>query len=126
MVSVWVFAIVADMYRPAASAMLADLVPIDRRPHAFALMYIAINLGFAIAPPIGGILAEYSFQWLFWGDALTMLVYGAIILAVINESMPQRDTPDSTNNADDDSTWGGRCRDVARHDLRLFLRLRRS
>lgn len=87
--TVGLFALVGDMYRPAASAMIADHVDVDRRPHAFALMYIAINLGFAIAPPIGGILAEYSFQWLFWGDAATMLLYGVIILAFISESIPK-------------------------------------
>jgi MFS family permease len=86
MLSVGVFAMIADLYRPAASAMIADLVPIDRRPHAFALMYISINLGFAIAPPIGGMLAAYSFQWLFWLDAMSMLVYGVIILFAVKET----------------------------------------
>ena len=88
MATVGLFALVSDMYRPAASAMIADLVSVQRRPHAFALMYISINLGFAIAPPIGGLLAELSFQWLFWGDALTMLLYGGIILAMIRETLP--------------------------------------
>ncbi|MCG8652438.1 MAG: MFS transporter, partial [Pirellulales bacterium] len=85
------FALISDMYRPAASAMIADLVTEDRRPHAFALMYISINLGFAIAPPLGGLLAEYSFQWLFWGDALTMSLYGLIIVTLIRESHPGQD-----------------------------------
>ena len=98
MLAVGLFAFVADMYRPAASAMIADHVPVHRRPHAFALMYISINLGFAIAPPIGGLLAEYSFAWLFWGDAITMVAYGCIILAVIPESRPQSHTrPDRTS-----------------------------
>ena len=44
------FAMVAEMYRPAASAMIADLVPPDHRAHAFSLMYVSINLG---APGVG-------------------------------------------------------------------------
>ena len=100
MTSVFVFALLSDMYRPAASAMVADLVKIDRRPHAFALMYISINLGFAIAPPVGGLLAEYSYQWLFWGDALTMALYGVIVLVSIPETLPrQSPAPDADADA---------------------------
>lgn len=90
MTTIGLFAIVSDMYRPAAAAMIADQVDVNRRPHAFALMYIAINLGFAIAPPLGGFLAEFSFRWLFWGDAITMLLFGLFILAWIPESRPKR------------------------------------
>lgn len=82
------FALVADLYRPAASAMIADVVSIDRRPHAFALMYISVNLGFAIAPPVGGFLARLSFESLFWIDAATMMAYGLVILFLIEESAP--------------------------------------
>ena len=98
MLSVGVFAMVADLYRPAAAAMIGDLVPIDRRPHAFALMYISINLGFAIAPPIGGLLAGFSFEWLFWIDAFTMLAYGLIILLAIEETLPTAESSGSDPN----------------------------
>ncbi len=90
--AVGVFALVTDMYRPAASAMIADLVPVLKRPHAFARMYISLNLGFAIAPPIGGILAEFSFRWFFLGDAITMCLDGLIIFAFIPESLSGRAT----------------------------------
>ncbi|MCO8122440.1 MFS transporter [Stieleria sp. TO1_6] len=88
MLSVGAFALVADLYRPAAAAMIADLVSVDRRSHAFALMYISVNLGFAIAPPVGGLLAGYSFEWLFWIDAISMAVYGIIIVFAIAETRP--------------------------------------
>lgn len=92
MLTVGAFAMVADLYRPAASAMIGDLVSKDRRSHAFALLYISVNLGFSIAPPVGGLLAGFSFQWLFWIDALTMIGYGLIILFSIAESRPPRVT----------------------------------
>ena len=94
MLSLGAFAFISDMYRPAASAMVADLVPVDKRPHAFALMYISVNLGFAIAPPVGGILAGYSFTLLFIGDAATMFLFGLIILFAIRETRPV-DAPES-------------------------------
>src|SRR5262249_39778780 len=83
-------ALLADMSRPAASAMIADLVEPIRRPHAFGLMYVSINLGFAVAPVVGGMLAKYSFKLLFWLDALTSLTYAAIILLRIRETLPAR------------------------------------
>lgn len=90
MATVTAFGIIAEMYRPAASAMIGDLVEPARRPHAFGLMYVAINLGFAVGPVIGGLIAAYSFQWLFWGDAFTSCMYGLIIFFFIKETLPSR------------------------------------
>lgn len=86
--AIFAFAVLNEMYRPAAAAMIGDLVSSEQRPLAFGLMYIAINLGFAISPPIGGILATYSFDWLFWGDSATTAAYGFIIWYFIRESRP--------------------------------------
>ncbi len=76
----------AELYRPASSALLADLVPVGRRVTAFALYRLAINAGFAMGPAAAGFLADRSFLWLFWGDALTSAVFG--VLAVI--ALPKR------------------------------------
>ncbi|MCS7468944.1 MFS transporter [Stieleria sp. ICT_E10.1] len=105
MLSVGVFALVADLYRPAAAAMIGDLVSIDRRPHAFALMYISINLGFAIAPPIGGLLAGYSFEWLFWIDAASMIMYGGIIALTIEETHPRRVSVEAEPSRSPRASW---------------------
>ena len=86
---VLVFAMVVEMYRPAASAMIADLTDPVQRPHAFGLMYVAINLGFAVGAFVGGKIAGYGFQWLFWGDALTAAIYGLIIVLAISETLPK-------------------------------------
>ncbi|QDT09876.1 MDR family MFS transporter [Planctomycetes bacterium K23_9] len=96
MLAVGAFSSLAEMYRPAASAMIADVVTVKQRAHAFALMYIAINLGFAIAPTLGGALASYSFQLLFVGDAVTMSAYGVIVLLMIKEALPSETLPSET------------------------------
>lgn len=88
------FPLLGEMYRPAANAMVADLVPPGRRAYAFGLMYVAINLGFAVGPALGGWIQErYSFQWLFWGDAVTCAVYALIILAFVRETKPAHALP---------------------------------
>lgn len=89
-VATFTFAVIGDMYRPAASAMIADLVEPDRRPHAYGLMYIAINLGFAVGPVIGGFIMQWSIKWLFYGDALTSCAYAVVIIFAIRETAPNR------------------------------------
>lgn len=90
LVGIALFAFVGDMYRPAASAMIGDLVEPARRPHAFGMMYVAINLGFAVGPLVAGALAKYSFRYLFWGDAVTSWAYALIIYGAIRETLPAK------------------------------------
>jgi len=96
------YGLVAEMFRPACMAMLSDVTEPSQRPAAFGLLYISINLGFAMGPPIGGFLAAQSYSLLFWGDAVTMAIFGAIVLLGLSESrglleknteQPPRDVP---------------------------------
>lgn len=70
----------SEMYRPAAHALIGDLVPADARVAAFGMYRFAINLGFAAGPATAGFLADRSFLYLFVGDALTSIGYGCIAL----------------------------------------------
>lgn len=88
LILMFAFSVTMEMYRPAASAMISDLAGTQERPHAFGLMYIAYNLGFAVAAPLGGFLAEHSFQWLFIGDAMTTGLYAILIALFISETSP--------------------------------------
>jgi len=87
---VFIFALVAEMYRPAGSAMIADLVPPAERPYAYTLTYIAINLGFAIGPAVAGLLVKWSYGLLFVIDAGTTSAYGLLIVLFIRETLPRR------------------------------------
>jgi MFS family permease len=75
----------AELYRPASSALLADLVPVGRRVTAFALYRLSINAGFAMGPAAAGFLADRSFLWLFLGDALTSAAFGVLAVAALPE-----------------------------------------
>ena len=68
----------AELYRPASSALLADLVPAGQRVTAFAAYRMALNAGFAFGPATAGLLAKKSFLWLFVGNAATSLLYGVL------------------------------------------------
>jgi MFS family permease len=66
----------AELYRPASSALIADLTPHGRRITGFAMYRLAVNAGVAAGPAVAGFLAQRSFLWLFIGDAATSVVYG--------------------------------------------------
>jgi len=80
-----------DIYRPAVSALIADLVRPEYRARAFALLYWAINLGVAVAGVAGGYLASRSFWLLFVADAITCVAFAALIARAVPETRPERD-----------------------------------
>lgn len=77
-----------DLYRPAVSAAVADLVPPESRTRGFGYIYWAINLGAAVAPVLAGVMADYSYLALFFADALTTLLFGLIVLFGFRETRP--------------------------------------
>ncbi len=80
---------VADLYRPAASAIISDLLPSDQRATGFAALRMAVNLGFALGMAMGGLLADWNWRWLFFGDGLTTLLYGLVVYVYIPETRPE-------------------------------------
>src|SRR6266571_60088 len=85
---------VADLYRPAASAIISDLLPSDQRATGFAALRMAVNLGFALGMAMGGLLADWNWRWLFFGDGLTTLLYGVVVYVYIPETRPEEaETP---------------------------------
>src|SRR5271156_3720073 len=73
------FAVLNESVRPASLSMVSDLVPPAQRKSAFALSRLAANLGMSVGPAIGGILAVYSFRWLFLVDGTTSILAGAVL-----------------------------------------------
>jgi len=73
----------AELYRPASSALLADLVPPEQRVTAYSAYRLALNAGWAFGPATAGFLTEYSFFWLFVGDAITSALFGIVALFLL-------------------------------------------
>lgn len=70
-------------YQPAANALVADLIPEQRRLAAFAVLRQSSNAGFAFGTAAAGFLVTHSTFWLFAGDALTTAAYGFIALLML-------------------------------------------
>ncbi|HUP60293.1 MAG TPA: MFS transporter [Thermoanaerobaculia bacterium] len=85
-----------ELYRPAASALLGDVVTEEQRVAAFGMYRFAVNLGFAAGPATAGFLADHSFFLLFAGDAITSFVYGIVALVALphgNRSSTKEEKP---------------------------------
>lgn len=92
-VSTFVLGMFTDLYRPAVSAAIADLVPTANRAKAFGYLYWAINLGAALAPLAAGLIARFNYLLLFIGDAVTTFIYGLIVLRRVPETQPIEAAP---------------------------------
>ncbi|WP_344611419.1 MFS transporter [Dactylosporangium salmoneum] len=84
-----VLGLLIDAYRPASSALVADLVPARLRPKAYGLLFWAVNLGYAVAMVAGGWLARLGFSWLFWADAVTCAAFAVLVWRAVPETRPQ-------------------------------------
>jgi MFS family permease len=80
------FSFIADLYRPASSAIIADLVPSGERAIGFAALRLAVNLGFGMGVTLGGVLADLSWRLLFWGDGATTLAFGTMAAILVVET----------------------------------------
>lgn len=66
--------LIADAFRPANQTAVAFYSRPENRARAFGLMRLAINLGFAAGPVLGGLLAHaLGYKWLFAVDGLTCI-----------------------------------------------------
>ena len=87
--AMFVLGFFTDLYRPAVSAAIIDLVPAEKQTRAFGYIYWAINFGAALAPVAAGLLANVDYFLLFLGDALTTAVFGVIVLTRVPETQAE-------------------------------------
>jgi MFS family permease len=76
------------LFRVGADAMLADLIPEEKRIDAYSLLRLSNNLGVSIGPAIGGFLASSSYTIAFLCAAGGMCTYGLMMLVLGKETIP--------------------------------------
>jgi len=75
---------------PAQQAMVADLLPEEKRAQGFGIIRVAFNLAVVIGPAIGGLLASRSYMLLFVCDAVASLTTASIVALTMRETRPER------------------------------------
>ena len=81
---------VNPLYRVGADAMMADLLPQEKRIDGYAMMRLSNNLGISIGPAIGGFIAASSYSLAFYCAAVGLSLYSLLIAAFARETLPSR------------------------------------
>jgi MFS family permease len=77
-----------DIGRPAYAAMIADLLPEEKRAQGFGFLRVVVNFSMVLGPAIGGLLVSRSFLLLFISDAVISAVSAIVVVFAIPETRP--------------------------------------
>jgi MFS family permease len=89
---IFLWAGLTQAFWPSAMALLASLAAPEQRKAVFALHRLAVNLGMAVGPALGGFIAHHSYRWVFWTDGLSTLA-GAVLLSLVLKTPPAAALP---------------------------------
>ena len=74
---------------PAHEAVVADLLPPEKRAEGYGIIRVIFNLAVIIAPPIAGLLISHSYLTLFIVDAVISVIAAGIVFFFLPETKPQ-------------------------------------
>ena len=90
---------------PAVQAMLADILPVEKRPDGFGLLRVTMNLAVTIGPAIGGVLAGINYLLLFIIDCVVSIITAIIVYFALPETKPK--TPEGEKEESILQSFGG-------------------
>jgi predicted MFS family arabinose efflux permease len=77
---------VNEAFRPANTVAIAHYSTEQNRTRSYSLNRLAINLGWAVGGALGGFVAGYNYQLLFWVDGITNIGAGILLYNVLSPS----------------------------------------
>lgn len=75
------------IYRIGSDAMVADIIPADRRAKAYAVLRMGNNFGIAIGPAIGGFIIVISYSLAYFLAAAANLIFAVLVILFVRETM---------------------------------------
>ena len=85
----------SPLYRVGTNVTVADVVDAEHRAHAYSITRMGHNIGVALGPILGGFVLAKSYNIGFISASLALLVYGAIVVIFIKETMPTQNARES-------------------------------
>ena len=100
-VAMFVLMTIADMFRPAMFVSLGAYAKPENRTRALTLVRLAVNLGFAAGPALGGlIIMGMGYSGLFWVDGASCIISISIFALLVKEKK-KATHDDKTESASD-------------------------
>lgn len=84
-----VVGLLSSVAQPAHEAMIADILPENKRQEGFGILRVVGNYAWIIGPTIGGFLANINFFYLFVIDSILSCLVAAIIFRTLPETKPE-------------------------------------
>lgn len=82
--------LLSDLSSPAHAAMIADILPEEKRQEGFGVLRVVGNMAWIIGPTIGGFIAGRSYFVLFVSDAVISCIVAVLFYFLISETQPER------------------------------------
>jgi MFS family permease len=105
--------------QPAHQAMVADLLPADKRSEGFGILRVVSNFAWIIGPTIGGFLASFNFLYLFLSDAVISIITALLVFRLLPETKPQ--PKDKTESESLSQTLRGYTQAFSDHPFLAFI-----
>lgn len=99
---------VNEAFRPANSTAIAFYSKEGNRTRSYALNRLSINLGWAVGNAVGGLLAYYNYQLLFWVDGITNILAAIFMFVVLKPAKGGKQSAPAKNEANDISAYKDR------------------
>lgn len=81
--SVFTMSLIAELFRPANSVAINAHSTPETRTRSISLYRMAANIGWAVAPVLGGLLVGLGWNWLFWVDGLTCIAAAVLVYRLL-------------------------------------------
>jgi MFS family permease len=85
-----VIGLLSNIAGPAQGAMVADILPEEKRQEGFGILRVVANMAWIIGPTIGGFVASKSFFLLFVSDAVISCIVAVLFYMLVPETQPEK------------------------------------
>lgn len=107
------------LYSIGSDAMMADMIPSEKRTGAYAILRMINNAGIAVGPAIGGVIVASSYTIAFYIASAAIMSYSLLILFFVKETLAKEHPPIPKPQTKE--TFGGYERVFSDHSFTAFV-----